>query len=268
MNRTSLSCISLVALLSGVACAGHPDVDQVPIGKEVEVTKDDGGVVKGKLTERDATSVKVTVGQATKSVPRAQIANVHVVDATKPAPPPPAMAKFREYTIPAGTKLSVRLTTPASSATSKVEDAVEGELTDAVTIDGAEVLPAGSVLRGDVSAAQPSGKVKGLASLAVRFRTITAAGRGDRYDITGGFSREAETTKGEDAKKIGIGAGAGAVLGAIIGGKKGAAVGTAVGGGAGTAAVLSTSGKEVTFDRGAVVTVTLEKDIDVRVPIK
>src|SRR5262249_14302757 len=106
------------------------------------------------------------------------------------------------------------------------------------------------------------------ASLRLHFTSLTTAGTSDRYQIAAQWAREAQPTKGEDAKKIGIGAGAGAAIGAIIGGGKGAAIGAAAGGGAGTGVVLATPGKEVTLSSGAVISVKLERDFDVKVPIK
>jgi hypothetical protein len=79
------------------------------------------------------------------------------------------------------------------------------------------------------------------------------------------FSRLASATKGEDAAKIGIGAGAGAVIGGILGGKKGAAEGAAVGGGAGTGLVLATKGKEVQLPSGTDVSIQLAAPLTVRV---
>ncbi len=114
--------------------------------------------------------------------------------------------------------------------------------------------------------AEPSGKVKGLASLAVRFDSIRAGS--ESYPVAMTYSRTAEPTKASDAKKIGIPAAGGAILGAILGGKKGAVVGGAIGGGAGTAVVLSTSGKEVTLPSGTVLKLTLDRDIEVKVSIK
>ena len=55
---------------------------------------------------------------------------------------------------------------------------------------------------------------------------------------------EGEASKGEDAAKIGAGAGMGAVIGGP--GGHGRSEGSAVGGAAGTGAVLVTKGKEVT----------------------
>jgi hypothetical protein len=257
-----------VLVCFGAACSGKPDVDKVPVGQEVAVTKADGGVVEGKITSKDEKTVQVTKGKTTKTIQKDQIADVKTVDNAAKPPALPPVAKFREYTVPAGTKLALKLSTPISSATSQVEQAVEATLSDAISVDGAEVLPAGSTVRGVVTSAEGSAKVKGRASIAVRFTSVSAAGRDDKYTIDATYAEEAEATKGSDAKKIGIGAAAGAGLGALLGGKKGAAVGAAAGGGAGTAAVLATKGKEVEYGAGATLHVDLKNSVDVRVPIK
>jgi hypothetical protein len=139
-------------------------------------------------------------------------------------------------------------------------------LAEAVTVDGVEVVPAGSGVRGTVASAESAGKVKGRASLGLLFSSLTAFG--ERYPISAKWAAEAASTKKEDAKKIGIGAGAGAIIGGIIGGKKGAATGAVVGGGAGTAVVLTSEGKPITLTSGAEITVKLANAVEVRVPIK
>jgi hypothetical protein len=134
-----------------------------------------------------------------------------------------------------------------------------------VKVDGVEVLPAGSLVRAQVSEAESSGKVKGRARLALSFSGIAA--HGEHYPIDAGYTMVAEATKARDAKTIGIPAAGGAVLGGILGGGKGAAIGAAVGGGAGTAVVLSTKGKEVGLASGSRVSVPLGRTLEVKVPI-
>jgi len=177
-------------------------------------------------------------------------------------------AKFREYTVPAGTTLSLTLVTALDSGSNKVEDAVNATLADAVSVDGVEVLPAGSSVNGIVSAVKDSGKVKGLGSITVQFTRVSAAGRDDHYDIDASYSETANASKGDDAKKIGIGAGAGAVVGAVLGGKSGAAKGGAIGAGAGTGVVLATKGKQVEHAAGAMLHVTLKNSVTVKVPAR
>ncbi len=261
------STFALALMIAGAGCADRVDVEKVPVGTEVEVTRQDGGVVRGTLAARDKQAVKVKVGSASRSVPRDQIAAVQVVDEKTPATLP-AIAKFREFTIPEGTKLAVRLDSSVGSDSSRVEDPVEATLSDAVIIDGTEVLPAGSTVRGHVAAVQSAGKVKGRASLALTFGTVSVAQRDEQYPIAARISLMAPATKGEDAAKIGVPAAGGAIIGGLIGGKKGAAIGTAVGGGAGAAVVLSTSGQEVHLPRGTVLSLPLTQAVDVRVPIK
>ena len=131
---------------------------------------------------------------------------------------------------------------------------IAGSIPPGATIDGAQVLPAGSAVRGEVTAAEASGNVKGRATLAMDFRSVSA--HGASYPLGAHFSMIAPATKKSDAKKIGIPAAGGAIVGAIIGGGKGAAIGAAAGGGAGTAAVLMTPGKEVGLVSGAQIAVT------------
>jgi hypothetical protein len=268
MTKSILRAISVIALGGAVACStAKADVEQVPVGSDVQVTKQDGGVVQGTLTEKDATSVKVVTGKnakTTKVVPRGEIADVRVIEPEKKVELP-AIAKFREYTIAAGTPLKLTLQSAVSSETSKIEDAVDATLADAVMVDGIEVLPAGSSVRGTVASAVSAGKVKGRASLGLLFSSLTAYS--ERHPISARWAAEAESTKKNDAAKIGIGAGAGAIIGGIIGGGKGAATGAAVGGGAGTAVVLTSEGKPVALANGAEITVRLANPVDVRVPV-
>lgn len=172
-------------------------------------------------------------------------------------------AANREVTVPAGTQLRVRLDNSVASDVSRTEDSVRARLVNALVINGRTVVPAGSVVNGFVTQAQPAGKVKGRARLGLRFDSLTSGG--ERYRIeTRPWTRLAPTTKKKDAATIAIPATGGAIVGGILGGKKGAAIGATAGGGAGTAAVLSTSGKEVRLGRGAVLLVRLSSPLTVR----
>ncbi|HEX2343913.1 MAG TPA: hypothetical protein VHI98_25810 [Vicinamibacterales bacterium] len=181
----------------------------------------------------------------------------------------PSEAALREVTIPAGTVLAVELQSAVASDTSSVEDPVRARLRKPIMIDGVEALPAGSSLRGFVTEATRSARVKGRARVGFRFNSIEPAGRDGRLDIrTNVISREAPGTKKQDAAKIGIPAAGGAVIGGIVGGGDGAAKGAVIGGAAGTGVVLSTRGKEVRFGPGADFSVKLAAPLTVRVPVK
>lgn len=180
------------------------------------------------------------------------------------APPAP---EYREVTLPAGTTLRLRLRSAVASDSSRVEDTVRAELREAVVVDGATILPAGTELTGVVTDVEQSGRVKGRARIAYRFNSVNYAG--DRYDVTTApLAHQAEATKGEDATKIAIGAGAGAAIGALLGGGDGAAKGAAIGGAGGTGVVLATRGEEVRLSPGASVTTRLTAPLTVRVLLR
>jgi hypothetical protein len=194
------------------------------------------------------------------------------VGTTGRAAPTPAAAatpvtdSTREVTLPAGTILTVTLDTPVGSDTSRIEQAVTAHLSRPIRVHGRTVLATGSRVSGVVTDATRSGKVKGRAHVAMRFNSLTPHGEVQRYAIrTAAVGRTAQGTKRKDAAEIGGPAAGGAIIGALVGGKKGALVGTAIGGGAGTAAVLSTRGKEVHLGKGAALTLRLTAPVTVRI---
>lgn len=213
-------------------------------------------------TALDSTSAGTTVTTTTTTTSGA--AKPRAAAAKPAAVKPVAAAAFREITIPSGTALQLSLNTAVASDTSRVEDAVSAELTSPVIVGGRTVLPAGAVVAGVVTDADDSDRVKGRAHVGFEFTSLTTGG--SRYAISAApISRLASATKGEDATKIGIGAGAGAIIGGLLGGKKGAAEGAAVGGGAGTGVVLATKGKEIRLASGTDVSTQLTAPLTIRV---
>jgi hypothetical protein len=172
-------------------------------------------------------------------------------------------ARARFVTIPAGTVLRLRVTRGFGSDISRVEDPVTATLARAIVLDGRTVFPVGSSASGYVSEATRPGKVKGRGRVAVRFTRLDPEGP-ESYSIrTRPWVAIAPATKKKDAMTIGIPAAGGAAVGALIDGKKGAGIGAAIGGGAGTAAVLTTRGKEVRVGRGATLSVRLSEPLTV-----
>jgi len=211
----------------------------------------------------------VTPGTAAAPAETARDAHGNAVATSgraEPDPAAPAAAHVREVTIPAGTTLPIVLDTAVGSDTSRVEQPVAAHLSRAVTVHGETILPEDSRLAGVVTDAQPSGRVKGLAHVALRFDSLSPRGDDARYEIrTASIGRTAESTKKKDALEIGAPAAGGAIIGALVGGKKGALIGTAVGGGAGTGVVLATKGKEVHLPKGSTLALKLAAPVTVKV---
>ena len=179
--------------------------------------------------------------------------------------PAPRLPVFRDVTVDAGTSLPLELLTDLSSETAQIETPVRARLRQDVVADGYTALPAGSILSGTVTEVERPGRVQGRAHLAFRFTDVQV--NGTREDLrTNPIRFEGEATKGEDATKIGAGAGIGAAIGGILGGKKGAAKGGAIGGAAGTGVVVATRGRDVTVASGADMTATLAQATTIRVP--
>jgi hypothetical protein len=190
------------------------------------------------------------------------------VDTAAPVAPASVAARpaTRQVTIPAGTVLHLRVNRGFGSDTSRVEDSVPAKLDRPIVIGGRTVLRSGSLASGYVVQATRPGKVKGRGRVAVRFTRITPAGSDAGYNMqTRSWAAVAPATKKKDAVTIGVPAAGGAVIGGLLKGKKGAGVGAAVGGGAGTAAVLSTRGKDVRIGRGTTLAVRLTAPLTIAV---
>lgn len=184
-------------------------------------------------------------------------------EAARPAPPAKPAPEFREVTIPAGTEIAVRLSTPLASNKNAVEDRVRGTIATPVSVGGVTAIPAGSIITGTVREVQRSGRVKGRAAIAYQFERLEV--RDESHAIRSGIVRhEAEPDRSDDVKKGAIGGAAGAIIGGIAGGGKGAAIGAAVGG-AGT--VMATRGDEVQLEAGTTVRTTLSEPLTVRVRV-
>jgi len=272
---------SVIALLS-TACSRTETIEEIPAGTEVTVRTADGSLVQGKIAKVEPELVTLTGERpnTTTRITRKSIAEVQRVDPAAVREPAADRAPeterapdadrararssvVRSITIPDNTAMDVTLNTALASDTSRVEQRVDGTLASPVVIDGVTVIPTGSALRGHVTNVDDSDKIKGRAELGFRFTTLTVGSV--TYDIdTKPLGYVAESTKKDDAVKIGVGAAAGAVIGAIAGGKKGAAIGTAVGAGAGTGVVLATDGKEIRLAEGRKLKVSLTNPLTIR----
>jgi hypothetical protein len=289
MTRTTLASVMAVAAM--VAGCGTPSQPAAPAATTTPAaTTPAPGVAPAPAASQDPAAPATATPPVIAAAPSPATASRPAATATTPAPaatspaasaspaassvaaaPPtvsapaaPPAPVYREFTVPSGTAVAIELRTAVASDTSTVEQTVRGTLRRAVVVDGVEVLPAGAPVSGSVTAVERAGRVKGRARLAMRFTSVTIDDDAVRMS-TASIARQAAATKGEDAAKIGIGAGAGAVIGAIAGGKKGAVVGGTVGGAAGTGVVLATRGDEVELPVGTALSTTLTQPLVVRV---
>jgi hypothetical protein len=164
--------------------------------------------------------------------------------------------------LPEGTVLVVRTTSTLSTKTQESGQTFSASLQQPLMLGGREIAPKGADVEGRIVDADEGGRVKGVASLTVGLTGLEVGGKS--LDIaTNTVTREAGTTKQEDATKVAIGSGVGAVIGAIAGGGKGAAIGAAAGGGAGTGVVLATRGDPAVIPSESVLTFALRAPLTI-----
>jgi hypothetical protein len=166
----------------------------------------------------------------------------------------PSSAARTVNEVPVGTEMDVRLTNSLNSGTAMVEDRFEGTTLANVDVNGRTLIPAGSVVRGVVTAVEPATRTNRTARMTVSFDQVTVNARA--YPIRGTVTQaiEGEGIRGE-AGRLGAGAGVGAILGGILGGFKGALAGVLIGAGGTMAA---TEGKEVELPQGSVLRVRFD----------
>jgi hypothetical protein len=219
----------------------------------------------------DSTSAAPPASSSAAPVP-APSRPTTVAPGSLPSPPPPASSTRSSTTsasavaveVPVGTEIDVRLQAPLNSGTNQVEDRFEATTLVDVGVNGRVVIPAGSLMRGVVTAVEPATRTNRTARLTISFDQVTV--NGQPYPIRGTVTEAIEGSgiRGE-AARIGTGAGVGAIIGGILGGVKGALAGVLIGGG-GT--IAATEGKEVEIPQGAVLRVRLDSPANITPPAR
>jgi len=171
------------------------------------------------------------------------------------APPAPEVVS-----IPRGTTLRVRLAQSIDTARSRAGERFTATL-DAPVLHGAHVaIPKGTTFTGHVTAAKPSGRLRGRAVLGLTLDAFEWNGKS--YPIaTSGVSRTSANHKRRNLGLIGGGSGVGALIGAIAGGGKGALIGAGAGAAAGTAGAAFTGRRNVRLPAESLLAFTLERPV-------
>jgi hypothetical protein len=158
--------------------------------------------------------------------------------------------------IPAGSRISVRVTEKLSSETSHVGDRFHGTLAAPVVANGRTLFPQGAEVSGQVMHVKSSGRLSSPGELSLVLRTIRSGGR--TYTVSANaFVIKGESHAKSNVTKIGGTTALGALLGGIFGGGKGAAIGAASGAAAGTGVAAATGKKPAVVESEAVLVWTV-----------
>ncbi|HYR83181.1 MAG TPA: hypothetical protein VE422_03800 [Terriglobia bacterium] len=148
------------------------------------------------------------------------------------------------WTIPTGSKLTIRMIDSINSESNQVGQTFVAVLDEPLYQGGVEVVPRGADVRGRIANINEAGRIAGKAELGLELTQIIV--NGVPYSLTTSeYQEAAESRGGQTAKRAGIGAGIGAAIGAIAGGGKGAAIGAGVGAGGATAVQVLTKGEKL-----------------------
>lgn len=153
-------------------------------------------------------------------------------------------------TVPSGTPIEITLGTTLSSEHASVGDAWTGSV-----VNGINGIPAGSTVRGTVSAVKPA--VKGdRAMLDLQLTSINV--KGHDYRMNGGTEAVvAGSTRARNLGAIAGSAAGGALIGkAVSGTGKGAVIGGVIAGGVATGVVAASDGYQVELKPGTLLTFT------------
>jgi len=162
----------------------------------------------------------------------------------QPAPAPPPPGQSAGLTIPADTRVTIRMIDSVDSETARLGQTFRASLDEPIMVNGQLVAPRGADVLTKLVQDQKSGKIQGRTALTLALANISI--NGQRVDVTSTDVTEQSGSQGaKSAKVIGGTAALGTIIGAIAGGGKGAAIGAVSGAGAGGAVQVLTSGQKV-----------------------
>jgi hypothetical protein len=143
---------------------------------------------------------------AAASEPAVSPAPVSPAPASAPSPAPiepPPPPQPRTVTIQPGALLSARLGETLSTEKAQTGDTFTATLDKPLVVEGMVIAERGARAEGRVEEAVQAGRLRGLASLSIRLVRLQTAD-GQSIDIqTDAFHKEGESTKRQDAAKVG-----------------------------------------------------------------
>ena len=199
------------------------------------------------------------IGCATRPVPD----SVSAADQPGTQPQPSALvSKVANVTIPAGTRVRVRLVESLSTRRNQPGDKFTATLDRPIVQADKVVVPKGTAFHGHLTSAKESGRLKGRAVMSLTLDSMELDGATYPID-TSSSHRVSSSHKKRNLLLIGGGSGFGAALGAVAGGPAGALIGAGAGAGAGTAGAAATGRKHVYLPAETPLTFALEQPLTI-----
>ena len=155
-----------------------------------------------------------------------------------------AQAAPSKVTVPAGTRILIRMVNSVDSSKQQVGYRFTANLETNLQVDDAVVARRGATVYGRLANAKSAGNMSGGAELTLELTDMVI--NGTAYPLLTSTYQVASQGQGsKTAKRVVGGTGLGALVGGLAGGGKGAAIGAGVGAAAGTTVSAATKGKQV-----------------------
>ncbi|MDP2471061.1 MAG: hypothetical protein Q8W45_01825 [Candidatus Palauibacterales bacterium] len=272
MCKKFSSMSTLFVLLAGLslACGGSSD-EADPLDRELDLAMAGDSLAVPGDTAMAVASRGDARAETPAETPRRRDPPPATRPRTQPAPDPePTAPTYREMSVSAGTLLRVSLDEELSTKSSSVGDRFTVTLLAPVTDATGVVIPAGTKIRGEVTALEPSGSAGQQAMIRIDFGQLLLDGESYQTALTvteANATTRGRKSTGEKAVTIGAGAVVGGILGRVIGGNAtGTIIGGVAGAAAGTAIALGTGDVDAVLEEGSEMTLRVEERITVRRP--
>lgn len=170
----------------------------------------------------------------------------------------------RQVTVPAGTRILIRMIDSVDSREQSAGYRFTASLETNLQVGDVVVAPRGTTIYGRLASASSAGRMSGNAELALELTDIVIDGTAyplstSTYEITGGGKGS------KTAKDVIGGTGLGALIGGLAGGGKGAGIGALAGAAGGTAIAGSKRGKPLSIQSESLLEFRLEQPATVTV---
>jgi len=164
----------------------------------------------------------------------------------------------RQITVPAGTRVVVRMRDSIDTTRNKTGDRFTATLETNLTAGNTVAAPRGTTVYGRLAKANSAGRYKGSSELSLELTDIVIGGTAypiltDTYDAKG------KGEGGETTKKVLGGAGLGALIGGLAGGGTGAAIGAVSGAAVGTGVAATKKGEQLSIPSEALLEFRLQQ---------
>ena len=215
-----------------------------------------GTILEGDFVGSSNGIVMFDTGGGIEAFPEDQVVGIFLSSGVATAEAYYAEGSSNTVTVPAGTRLVIRMTDTIDSSRHSAGHRFRGQLESALVVNGVTAVPRGTFVHGRIAQAQQAGRMVGSSELTVEFTdlmmddVLVPISTGELSAQTGG---EAGRTVGRTARS--------AALGGLIGGSSGARTGARVGAGAS----LLTRGANVNIPRGTILETTLAAPLNVTV---